>query len=170
MVVLVLALGAAPPTPAAAEESPLAAAARKEQERRAKLRGTDKVLTGDDLRSGGVTTPVAEAGAGESDASAEAKPKDGAAAAGDAKQKEARRDAIQREIDAQVERIRVVRKQVDDVDRELADQVSPSGDLRRAQIMQRREEGTQFIAETEARIAELQAEAQKLGVTVTRPE
>lgn len=177
MVVLALAVAAALPAHTSAGESPLAAAARKEQERRARTKSADKVLTNDDLRGSGSAPSPAGAVAGESGASGDAKRPNDAGPAGEAadakaegEKKEARRDAIQREIDAQAGRIRVVRKQVDDIDRELADQLSSSEGPRRAQIAQRREEGTQFIAEAEARIAELQAEARKLGVTVTRPE
>lgn len=177
MVVFVLAVGTSLPARASAGESPLAAAARKEQERRAKAKGAEKVITNDDLRGSSAGPTPAEVVAGEPAAADDAKRPNDPGSAGEAadakaegEKKEARRDALQREIDAQAGRIRVVRKQVDDIDRELADRLSSSEGPRRAQIAQRREEGTQFIAEAEARIAELQAEARKLGVTVTRPE
>lgn len=175
MLSLALTLGVVAPAPAGADESPLAAAARKEQERRGKVKGSTNVLTNDDLRG----APAARAAdTDEPGAAGDAKPEGTAEKAGDKadgagsadEAKEARRAAIQAEIDAQVGRIRAVRKQIDDINRELADNTVASEGPRRQQVLQQRADGERFIAETEARISDLQDEARKLGVTVTRPQ
>ncbi len=145
-------------------DSPLAAAARQEKKRRAKTPDPVKVITDDDLGpASDAPTASEETGSG---AEAPPTPADGASA-GDAN---ARRDDIQREINAQLERIRAVRKQVDDAERELADQLGPSFGPRRAQNAQLRDDGLKAIAEIETRVAELEAEAKRLGVSVTRPQ
>jgi chromosome segregation ATPase len=168
LVVFVLALGVGAPGPVRAD-SPLAEAARKEKKRRAQTKAPEKVHTNDDLGpASNVGAPVEETTADEPGKPAEGQ----AAAAGDAKPADnsARQAEIQREINAQVERIKAVRKQVDDAERELADQLAPSYGPRRAQVAQIRDDGQKAIADIEARIAELEAEAKRLGVTVTRPQ
>jgi hypothetical protein len=164
--VLVLALGAGLSGLAWAD-SPLADAARKEKKRRAATKDPGKVHTNEDLG------PASNVGAAEETPAEDgAKPAEGTAPAAEAKAPDnsARRDEIQREINAQVERIKGVRKQVDDAERELADMLAPSYGPRRAQMAQIRDDGQKAIAEMEARIAELEAEARRLGVTVTRPQ
>lgn len=167
---------AALPSWVVSAESPLAAAARKEQERRKQVKATSSVLTNDNLR--GSSAPASEpaesasaeaqpAGSGEK---AEGKTPSPAADAAAAQEKEAQRAALQTEIDGHVERIRDLRRQIADIDRELADRLTSVEGPRRAQLAQRREEGTQLVAESETRIAELQDKARKLGVSVTRPE
>lgn len=167
LIVLVMILGAGLAGVAEAD-SPLADAARKEKKRRATTKDPGKVHTNDDLGpASNVGAPPEEAPAQEGGA----KPAE-AAPAGEAKPADnsARGAEIQREINAQVERINVVRKQVDDAERELADMLAPSYGPRRAQAAQIRDDGQKAIAEIEARIAELEAEARRLGVTVTRPQ
>ncbi len=165
LVVLVLALGAVLAGRAEADESPLAAAARKEQERRRKTPDAAKVITEADVRSA-PASPRAEGDSAPADAGAGA-PQEAASPAPDS---EARRDEIQRELDAQAARIKDLRKQVDDAERELADAVGPSYGPRRAQVARIRDDGRKAIDEFEARIAELLAEARRLGVSVSRPE
>lgn len=145
-------------------DSPLAAAARHEKKRRAKTPDPVKVITNDDLGpASGVSEAPQEPAA---DKPAVALP-EGNASASDPN---ARRDDIQREINAQVERIKAVRRQVEDAERELADELGPSLGPRRAQNAQLRDDGLRAIAEMEARIAELEADARRLGVSVTRPQ
>ncbi len=164
-VLLVLALAAGCAGQAWAD-SPLAAAARQEKKRRAKTPDPVKVITNDDLgpASGVAATPEESASGGAPNAAA---PEASGTSASDLN---ARRDDIQREINAQVERMRVVRQQVADAERELADQLGPSFGPRRAQNAQLRDDGLKAIAEIEARIAELETEARRLGVSVTRPQ
>lgn len=167
---LLLTLALAAPRAQARDESPLAAAARQEQQRRAKLKGTARVVTERDVAGQPAVAP--EAG-GDAPATATAAP----GAGDDATAKREKTDdelraergvALQRELDDQRARIVELRRQLEPIEAELADVGSYSLGARRAALTRALEDGRSQIAAAEARRTELEEEARRLGVRVAR--
>ena len=152
--------------------APLAAqslgeAAEKQKKER---KGQAKVYTEDDLRRAGMrtATPPEMAPAGEA-AKAEpaaAKPK------GDEKTDDQlraeKRAEFEKKIQEQLATIAQVRKAMDDAQRELSDLSNYTMGPRRAALMKVLDDGNAEIAKANAAIADIEEQARRAGVSVSR--
>lgn len=156
----------------AQDESPLAAAARQEQQRRAKLKGTARVVTERDVAGSpaatsetvGEATTAAEAPAGTSETAGPAAKREKT----EDELRAERRAAVLKELEEQRARIVELRRQLEPIETELADVGSYSLGARRASLVRVLEDGRNQVATAEARVAELEEQARRLGVNVAR--
>jgi len=165
--VLVFLLGA----PAAASAQSLAELAEKEKKRRESVKSSGKVITNDDLGSRSRARPP-------DSTEAQATPSPGAqgkqAAADEAPEKtpselrEEKRVEIQKKIDEQVGLIRAVQEVIDETQLELNDLSTLTLGSRRRNLLKLLEDGKQEIAGFEQEIANLEEEARRAGVRVSR--
>ena len=165
--VLVFLLGA----PVAASAQSLVELAEKEKKRRESIKSSGKVITEDDLGSRGRAAPTAST-------EAQATPSPGAqgtqAKAGEEPEKtpselrEEKRAEIQGKIDEQVGLIGAVQAQMDKAQLELNDLTDMTFGGRRANLMQLIEDGKAKIAGFEQAISDLEEEARRAGVRVSR--
>lgn len=79
------------------------------------------------------------------------------------------RDAIQKKIDDQVKLMDIVREAMDDAQAELNDLTNYTIGSRRGALLKRLEDGKAEIAKAEQTIADLEEEARREGISVSRP-
>lgn len=79
------------------------------------------------------------------------------------------RDAIQKKIDDQVKLMGIVREAMDEAQAELNDLSNYTYGTRRGALLQRLEDGKAEIAKAEQTIADLEEEARRQGISVSRP-
>lgn len=172
MIVWVAALGLAMSAQTAAGEESLAdkaARARKPADK-ASPAPPAKVFTNEDLINAKGNVIVLPAPEGEA-------PAEGADAAGAPAKPEPTEDekraqaavALQKQIDEEVEVIRVSEAAIADWERELGDLSNYTFGGRRAALAQQIEEARRYIAEAHSKIDDLEEQARRQGIRVTVP-
>jgi hypothetical protein len=161
-----------------AKDSPLVQQAEKTKRERAVRRSgaqnPAKAFDNDSLKHPGKQADTPPAPAGGSAAATDASVKDGR---GDGKTPEKtdeqlraeHRDAIQKKIEDQVKLMDIVREAMDDAQAELNDLTNYTMGSRRGALLKRLEDGKAEIAKAEQTIADLQEEARREGISVSRP-
>ena len=157
--------------PAAASAQSLAELAEKEKKRRESVKSSGKVITNDDLGSRSRVAPPASTeaqatpspGAQGSKATADEKPEKTPS-----ELREEKRAEIQGKIDEQVGLIRAVQEVIDTSQLELNDLTDMTFGGRRANLMKLIEDGKAEIAGFEQAIEDLEEEARRAGVRVSR--
>ena len=79
------------------------------------------------------------------------------------------RDAIQKKIEDQVKLMDIVREAMDEAQAELNDLTNYTMGSRRGNLLKRLEDGKAEIAKAEQTIADLEEEARREGISVSRP-
>jgi hypothetical protein len=147
---------------------------KKDREKRkaAGVPGSAKVITNDDLRSaqgnvivlGGVPASAPAPGAPGTPAAAA-----GATAPTDAELRDQKRADLQAQLDAQADLIKRLRESADQTQTELNDLGNYVFGGRRAALAQIVEERQKQVAEAERAIADLEEQARRAGVSLSRP-
>lgn len=154
------------PAFAQSEES-LTELARQERERRQKTAAPAKVVTERDLPRGAASSTPAEPGAAAGAAGGQATPAAEPAATPEDEREQQRAD-IQRRIDDELAVIASVEKAMAESERELNNLTDYRFGTRRDLLMKSMEEGRAQIARSNQVIDDLETEARRAGVRVTR--
>ena len=152
---------------------------RERAARRSSAHGPAKAFNNDDVKSAGkpAEDPVPAAAEGSVTASAGA---DGAAVKGAApggktpekteeQLRAEHRDAIQKKIDDQLKLMDIVREAMNEAQAELNDLTNYTLGSRRGALLKRLEDGKAEIAKADQTIADLEEEARRQGISVSRP-
>lgn len=154
---------------------------RERAARRSAARGPAKTFNSDNVKSAGkpAEDPVS-AGAEGSAADAAGTAGDGVAAKStppraktaektDEQLRAEHRDEIQKKIDDQLKLMDIVREAMDEAQAELNDLTNYTLGSRRGALLKRLEDGKAEIAKAEQTIADLEEEARRQGISVSRP-
>jgi predicted nucleic acid-binding Zn-ribbon protein len=151
--------------PVAAQESMAKAAERQKKARK----GQTKVITEDELRNlrtKGYVAPSVDGAAAPAPTAPGAAP--AAKEKSDEEQRAEKKAAIEKKIREQSEYAGDIRKQLDDAQVELNDLSTMTLGGRRTELMRLLDEGKKKIAELEQGIADLQEQARRAGIAVSR--
>jgi hypothetical protein len=166
--VLVFLFGAS----AAVSAQSLVELAEKEKKRREAVKGSGKVITEKDLGRRSRTPPPADATEAQTTSSPEAQGTQAQSGEGEEKSpselREEKRAEIQRKIDEQVGLIRAVQEVIDETQLELNDLTDLTFGSRRQKLLNLIESSKAEIAGFEQEIANLEEEARRAGVRVSR--
>lgn len=161
---------------AAFQEPSLAEIAKQEKKRRkAAAKAAEqptRTITETELKTapGSTANPVVDAPAEPGAAAPTASPGASPAAAEktDDQLRDEKRVEIQKKIDEQKERMEKVRKMMDDAQLELNDLANQTVGGRRSALLKLVEDGNTELAACEARISDLEEQARRAGVSVSR--
>jgi hypothetical protein len=162
------------PSLLAFQEPSLAELAKQEKKRRkaaaAAAEKKTRTITEDDLRAGpGATAnPVADAEPGASPAASPAAAPGATPEKTDAELRAEKQAEIQKRVDEQKARMDKVREVMAEAQLELNDLANQTFGGRRAALMKLIDDGNAELAACEARIADLEEEARRAGVRVSR--
>jgi len=166
------------------KDSPLVEQAEKTKRERAARRsaahGPAKTFNNDNVKSAGKPAEdpaTAAEGSGTAAAGAAGEGAAGKSTAPEAKTAEKtedqlraeRREAIQKKIEDQVKLMDIVREAMDEAQAELNDLTNYTMGSRRGALLKRLEDGKAEIAKAEQTIADLEEEARRQGISVSRP-
>lgn len=154
---------------------------RERAARRSAARGPAKTFNNDSVKSAGKPTedPVpagaeggatVAAGTGAENVAAKSTPPGAKTAEKTDDQLRAEhRDAIQKKIEDQLKLMDIVREAMDEAQAELNDLTNYTLGSRRGALLKRLEDGKAEIAKAEQTIADLEEEARRQGISVSRP-
>lgn len=182
--ILVASARAQEPSPPPSKDSPLVEQAEKAKRERAARRSTArapaKSFNNDNVKGAKpaddpITTAAEETGTAATATGAQAAaakstaPEGKAAEKTDEQLRAEHREAIQKKIDDQLKLMDIVREAMDEAQAELNDLSNYTFGTRRGALLQRLEDGKAEIAKAEQTIADLEEEARRQGISVSRP-